>query len=462
MQIVILAGGSGTRLWPLSRQLFPKQFLSLIDNHSLIQNTALRVKDYPVHVVTSQETEFLIKNQLQEVIPTFTLDNIFSEPLARNTAPAMAYACQFFSADTVLAVLPADHHIKDTAAFLKLLQTAGQLAQKGHIVTFGITPHRPETGYGYIKTGAPSEKGAFKVEGFKEKPDLKTAEGYLKSGDYFWNSGMFVFSVKTMLEELRQHAPEIYKTAQAIGAVKPVKAETYGQFPSLSIDYAVMEKTSKLLLLPADIGWSDIGGFEALQELLPKDGNDNALHGEMTFHAIDSRNNLIFNYDTSKTLAVIGIQDQIIVHTPDALLISAQGHSQEVKQIVESLKKSGDEIVHLHKKVYRPWGFYKVLYHTPTYQVKEFSVSPGQRLSLQSHNHRSENWTVVSGKALITLDENEYSLGRGESIFIPQRSRHRVTNRDTKQPAIIIEVQMGDYLGEDDIVRYEDDYGRKS
>ncbi|PKL15412.1 MAG: mannose-1-phosphate guanylyltransferase/mannose-6-phosphate isomerase, partial [Spirochaetae bacterium HGW-Spirochaetae-6] len=276
MQIVILAGGSGTRLWPLSRQLFPKQFLSLVGTHSLIQDTALRVKNFPVHVVTSQETEFLIKNQLKEVLPTFTLDNIFSEPLARNTAPAMAYACQFFPADTVMAVLPADHHIKDTKAFLELLHKAEQLAQKGHIVTFGITPHRPETGYGYIKTGASSQNGAFQVEGFKEKPDLKTAESYVESGDYYWNSGMFVFSVGTMLGELERHAPEVYQVAQNIGPTKPVHAEIYQQFPSLSIDYAVMEKTDKLLLLPANIGWSDIGGFEALQELLPKDSNNNA------------------------------------------------------------------------------------------------------------------------------------------------------------------------------------------
>lgn len=459
MQIIILAGGGGTRLWPLSRKKFPKQFLSLIGDKSLIQNTALRVKKNNIWVVTNQDTEALTAEQLSTEIPFFQKGNVIVEPLARNTAPAIAYGASFFEDDEVLVVLPADHHIQKTDEFNRLLAEAEVLAKKGNIVTFGIIPHRPETGYGYIKVAQEKIGAACKVEAFKEKPDKATAEAYLKAGNYYWNSGMFVFTAGTLRKELAKYCPDIMGVLRNVGG-KKAEADSYAKFPSISIDYAVMEKTDKIVLLPADIGWSDIGGFEALWENLQKDANDNAIQGRMDLKTIDSKGNLFFSgASRKKIVAGIGIKDLVIVDTDDVLLVSDKKESQRVKEVFTEIQKEEREEAELHTRVFRPWGYYRNVKEEPGYKIKEIVVYPGERLSLQSHDKRSESWTVVQGQGLVINGESEVTLKRGDNILIPMGAKHRLSN-PTEELLTIVEVQMGEYLGEDDIVRYQDDYNR--
>lgn len=466
MNILILAGGSGTRLWPLSRKTYPKQFLDLITDQSLIQETALRVKDYPVYVVTNQNTDFIIESQLKEVLDNFTKKhNIILEPVARNTAPAIAYASSFFSDEEILAILPADHTIANEKAFAQLLKDGEELAIEGNIVTFGIQPSRPETGYGYIKTTSEKIDSAFKVDSFKEKPDLKTAEQYIKEGNYYWNSGMFIFSVKTIKEELKKHCPEIYNLVASLSKKESITAKDYEKFPNISIDYAIMEKTDRLLLIPADIGWNDIGGFDALADNLPKDKDGNSIKGRVDYYSVDSGNNLVFSTMKQRLVTTVGVQNLAIIETDDALLIADKKDSQKVKDMVELLKKDKRDETEIHKKVFRPWGYYRSIVKEKNYHVKEIAVYPGQRLSLQSHAHRSESWTIVEGDAVIDKGETLYQLQQyrmiyGNTIFIPVGFIHRLSNHSKDKNLKIVEVQMGDYLGEDDIVRYEDDYGR--
>ncbi len=457
MNIVILAGGSGTRLWPLSRKMYPKQLLSLIGDFSLIQNTALRTKNYPTYVVTNEETSFIIEKQLKDVLPSFYKENVIIEPVGMNTAPAIAYATTFFNENDIIAILPSDHYIQDEDRFLTLLKEAEELAKKNYIVTFGITPSRPETGYGYIQTKMDQIKNAKKVHSFKEKPPLDIAQQYVKDGNYFWNSGMFVFSVKTMKEELEKHSKDIYNVLMNIKG--SVTLEEYQQFPSISIDYAVMEKTDRILLLEADMGWNDIGGFEALYDNLDVNKEGNAIKGNVDYYGIHSENNLVYSSANNKIVASIGINDMVIVDTEDALLVANKKDSQLVKNVVEELKEKNRPEINLHKKVHRPWGYYTSLAASENYQVKEIVVYPGQRLSLQSHEKRCEQWTIIQGKSVVTVGDKDFEKNEQESIFIPKGTKHRLSN-PSDEMVKIIEVQMGTYFGEDDIVRYEDDYGR--
>jgi len=465
MNILILAGGSGTRLWPLSRKNYPKQYLDLISNKSLIQETAARVSDYPVYVVSNQDTDFLIENQLKEILSDFDKNHLILEPIGRNTAPAIAYAASFFSDEEILAVFPSDHTILNEKAFAQLIKEGEELAIEGHIVTFGIKPTRPETGYGYIRTKSDKVRSAYKVDAFKEKPDQNTAQKYLEEGNYFWNSGMFIFSVKTIKEELKKYCPEVYQVMQELAKKDLVEKKDYEKFPNISIDYAVMEKTEKLLLLSADIGWNDIGGFEALHDNLAQDENGNAVKGRVDFYSLDSQDNLIFSMMKKRMIATVGVKDLMIIETDDALLVGNKQDSQKVKDLVDLLKKDKREETDWHKKVFRPWGYYKSVVKEANYHIKEIVVYPNQRLSLQSHAHRSESWTIVAGEAVVDKGETLYQLQQyrmvyGNTIFIPVGFIHRLSNNTKDRLLKIVEVQMGDYLGEDDIVRYEDDYGR--
>ena len=371
MKALILAGGSGSRLWPLSRTQYPKQFLPLSGRHSLIQETAVRVADYPVFVVTAKDTGFLVNHHLNQVIPGFKENRIFGEPCPRNTAPAIAWAASFFNDEEVLAILPSDQTITRPEVFQGLLKQAEALAREGYLITFGIVPTRPETGYGYIKTAQEKIGAARKVEGFKEKPDLATAETYLKDGNYFWNSGMFVFSVKTLKEELKIHAPEVYQVMLSLTGKTP-SAEDYRRFPDISIDYAVMEKTQKLALLEADMGWNDLGGFEALHEHMEKDPEGNAAQGRISLKTLKAKNNLIFSMASdAKTIALLGVENLVVADTDDALLICRREDSQEVKKIFEGLKKQGSEEAQWHKKVFRPWGYYVSVREESGFKIKE-------------------------------------------------------------------------------------------
>ncbi len=459
MNIIILAGGSGTRLWPLSREKYPKQFLKLLDKKSLIQSTALRVGDNPVHVIANESSSFIIESQLKEVLKNFSSKNIITEPVGRNTAPAIAYASSFFADEDIIAVLPSDHFIKNEKLFQKLLKKAEKLAGEGRIVTFGIVPTKPDTGYGYIKIKEDKIDEAFYVDSFKEKPDLETAEKYLEAGDYFWNSGMFVFSVKTLKEELEKTAPDIHKLMLEYAGRK-VGSKDFMKFESISIDYAVMEKTEKIVLLKADIGWNDIGGFQALAETLPKDKDGNAIKGEIDFYNINSKDNLIFSTEKKKLIATLSVENLVVVETEDVLMIADKNQSSKAKEFVERLRKEDREECQLHKKVFRPWGYYTSVLKQKGYHIKEIFVYPGKRLSLQSHKYRSENWTIVSGESLIQLEDQIFKKEVGDSVFIPKNTKHRLSNPSKDKIATIVEVQLGDYVGEDDIIRYDDDYGR--
>jgi len=464
IQPIILAGGTGSRLWPLSRELYPKQVINLIGELSLLQNTVLRMaalKDVldPI-IVVGEEHRFLTKSQIEtlDCCPSF---QILLEPCGKNTAPAIcgaaAYVAQKGRAQDILLVLPADHLIQKIEPFAQAVEQASTLAQEGDIVTFGIVPDHPETGYGYIARGEGN-----KVESFVEKPDLATAEQYLNSGSYFWNSGMFAFTAETLLAEMEIHAPAIFEHMNnAVG-----QGSTDGVFfrfnpqemslcPSDSIDYAVMEKTLKASVVEADIGWSDIGSWRALWEVAEKDDQGNATFGDVVLE--DVHNSLVRSEHT--LVASVGLQDTLVVETADAVLVAPMDRSQDVKRIVDRLKKEKRSEYHAHRTVYRPWGSYTTLELQDRFQIKRITVNPGARLSLQMHHHRHEHWVVVSGTAQIQNGENTILLKENESTYIPSCTVHRLEN-----PGVIslelIEVQIGSYLGEDDIVRFDDEYGR--
>jgi len=458
LKILILAGGSGTRLWPLSRKYYSKQFLKIIENKSLLQLTFERVKDYETYIITTYGNDLLVKEDLKS--SSFKPENIIIEPIGRNTAPAIAYSASLFPEDEVLCVLPSDHFIKDIETFKKKLVEANELAKKGYIVTFGIKPTEPHTGYGYIKT-KDKKDSYFEVDTFKEKPSKETAEKYLKEGTYYWNSGMFVFKVKIILEEIKKYSPQISEVLEKIKDTNDIK-ETYSLFPDISIDYAVMEKTDKIILIPLDnIGWNDVGSFSSLHEILEKNNNQNSIDKDIKLYEIDSKNNMVicegFN---KKIVSLIGVNDLVIAETEDALLIADKKRSQDVKEVYSKINKEKREEALYHKKVIRPWGYYKSVIDEDGYKIKEIVVYPGQRLSLQSHNHRAESWTIVRGNALVTIGDKEFTLKEGQNILIPIGERHRLSNPGKKE-LVIVEVQMGKYLSEDDIVRYDDDYNRK-
>ncbi len=461
---VILAGGSGSRLWPLSRQNFPKQFLALQGDASLLQatiNRLLPVIDAKNVLIVTQEAH--AKGEAYHaLLPYQTL----FEPVARNTAPAIALAAAYLTAngdDPIMVVLPADHIIKDEACFQKHLHTAIEAAKDGGLITFGIKPTRPDTGFGYIKTLATPSHGVWPVDRFTEKPDYSTAENFLSEGNYYWNSGMFVWRASVILAEIKQHLPAVHQVVQKIiaggkaaGTFQQAVEKNFASMPSISIDYGVLEKSSHVSLIPCDIGWNDVGSWQAVQEIGAKDSNGNVIHGNVI--AVDCKNNLI--RAEKRLVAAIGVENLCVIETADAVLISNSDQTQRVREVVDSLQQRGSTEHVFHAKVNRPWGSYTVLEEDPDgFKIKRIEVAPGGRLSLQSHRQRSEHWVVVSGTATVTNGEEIITVQKNQSTYIPIGTKHRLENRGT-EPLHIVEIQVGNYLGEDDIQRYEDNYGR--
>lgn len=465
---VILSGGSGSRLWPLSRQNQPKQFLALIGDHSLFQETVLRASRLPGMqapvTVCSEDHRFMVGEQLQEI--GIASGGILLEPIARNTAPAIALAAlHVVKADpqACLLVMPADHLIEDEGAFRDAVARATALADEEWLVTFGIEPDYAETGYGYIRRGEALGDRGYRVDRFVEKPDASTAAQYVAEGTYAWNSGMFMFRAQRYLDELGEWAPDILAAATAaFSTASPdldfvrVDAAAFGRSPNDSIDYAVMEKTPHAAVVPVSCGWSDIGSWSSLWSAAARDSDGNRHEGDVL--SIDTRNNLV-RASERRMIATIGVNDLIIVDTPDATLVARKDRVQDVKQIVDLIKSAGRQEHLFHRKVYRPWGSYDSIDMGDRFQVKRIVVKPGAALSLQKHHKRAEHWIVVSGVAEVTCDENVFELRENESTYIPLGSVHRLRNRG-EMPVELIEVQSGHYLGEDDIVRLEDVYGR--
>ncbi len=467
IQPIILAGGSGSRLWPLSRELYPKQLLNLnLDDKdsSLLQATIQRLTSIPdtlpPMVVVGEEHRFIAMNQINELEPADPVQLIL-EPFGRNTAPAICAAAYFNQGKneetTILLVLPADHFITDVDSFNDAVTTAVSLAESGQLVTFGIQPDSPETGYGYIEKGE-----GHKVISFVEKPDLATAKKYLEAGNYYWNSGMFAFEISTLIEEMGKYAPEICSSMKAAvnnGTIDQtffhLDRAGMAACPSDSIDYALMEKSEIVAVVPADFGWSDIGSWQALWEVSEKDDSGNVIQGDVMVE--DVKNSLIRS--EYGLVAAVGLRNSIIVETADAVLVGPLDRSQDVKKIVKRLKAENREEYRLHRTVYRPWGSYTILEEQPSFKIKKIVVYPGKKLSLQMHHHRSEHWVVVTGTAKVTCGEDTMLVFENESTYIPNGEKHRLENPGVI-PLELIEVQNGRYLEEDDIVRFDDDFGR--
>lgn len=465
---VVLSGGSGTRLWPLSRQNQPKQFLSLIGDRSLFQETILRASKLPgvqpPVTVCSEDHRFMVGEQLQEI--GVASGGILLEPVARNTAPAIALAALHLVArdpDATMLVMPADHLIEDEAAFREAVAQAAHLGEAGWLVTFGIRPDYAETGYGYILRGELLSDSGYRVQRFVEKPDQATAERYVAEGTYAWNSGMFLFKAQRYLDELAQHAVDILAAATAAYATAGsdldfirIDKDAFATSPSDSIDYAVMEKTSRAAVVPVSCGWSDIGSWSSLWSVAERDADGNRHEGDVI--SVDTRGSLVRASDR-RMIATIGVEDLVVIDTADATLVARKDRVQDVKAIVDKLKAAGRTEHLFHRKVYRPWGSYDSIGVGERFQVKRIVVKPGAALSLQKHHKRAEHWIVVSGVAEVTCDDKVFDLHENESTYIPLGSVHRLRNRGT-EPVELIEVQSGSYLGEDDIVRLEDVYGR--
>ena len=461
---VIMAGGSGTRLWPLSRSQNPKQFLSLTGKHTMLQQTLERLSGLKMGkplTLCNEDHRFVVAEQLRDIN---ALGPIILEPVGRNTAPAIALAAlvdQQQGQDSMLLVLAADHVIENKAAFHDSVKKAIPLAKKGHLVTFGIVPTSPQTGYGYIRSGAGIESG-FAVDRFVEKPDLETAQSYLESGNYFWNSGMFLFRSSAYLAALELHRPDILEACTAaIATLTPdldfvrLNTEAFAACPDESVDYAVMEKTDKAVVVPLDAGWNDIGSWTAVWDVMDKDSEGNAAKGDVMLE--DSQDCLVMGDD--RLVCLLGVKDCIVVDTKDALLIADKTRVQDVKILVNQLKEAGRPEWRIHREVYRPWGHYDSIGSGSRYQVKRISVKPGAKLSVQMHHHRAEHWIVVSGTAMVTKGDETFLVTENQSTFIPLGTVHALENPG-KVPLELIEVQSGTYLGEDDIVRLEDRYGR--
>ena len=469
---VILSGGAGTRLWPLSRELYPKQLLALTGERTMLQQTALRLDGLagtPPVVVCNEAHRFLVAEQLRQlnIEPRATV----LEPFGRNTAPAIALAAHAAlkaggAADTdpVLIVLPADHVIRDVPTFQKAVRLALPAAEQGKLVTFGVVPNAAETGYGYIQRaeGAPVV-GVHRISRFVEKPSAEKAAQFVKSGEYYWNSGIFMFRARRYLQELERLAPEIAKVcatafanAQTDLDFTRIDAKSFESCPSDSIDYAVMEKVADALVVPLDAGWSDVGSWAALHSACEADGRGNVARGDV----ITEDSNGCYLYSESRLVAAVGLQDHVVIETKDAVLVAPKDRVQDVKKLVFRLKEQGRYEHSLHREVFRPWGSYDSIENGPRFQVKRLKVKPGATLSLQMHHHRAEHWIVVSGTARITRGDEVFLLEENQSTYIPVGVRHRIENPG-KIPVHIIEVQSGSYLGEDDIVRFEDKYGRQ-
>lgn len=464
---VILSGGAGTRLWPLSRSQYPKQFLSLAAQNTMIQETLLRLEGIDVAspiVICNESHRFIVADQLAQI----NVKNpfIILEPLGRNTAPAIAagaFKAQALDKDAVMVVLPSDHVIQNKAVLAHGVELACKTAAEGFLVTFGITPTAPETGYGYIKAEVKSGDSVFPLDKFVEKPNRETAQKYLDSGEYFWNSGMFVFKASTFLAELQHFEPEIFASVEAAYTKATVdvdfirlEKESFATSPSRSIDYAVMEKTSKGKVIPLDAGWNDVGAWSALWEVNKKDENQNVIFGDvLTQNTKDS-----YIYSQGRLVAAVGLRNMVVVETKDAVLVAERSQVQGVKDIVEELKRQErHSCVEENQVGVRPWGSYEAIERGHRYKVKHITVKPGAKLSVQMHYHRAEHWIVVSGTALVRNGDQELLLGENQSTFIPLGTVHALENPG-KVPLELIEVQSGPYLEEDDIIRFEDRYGR--
>jgi mannose-1-phosphate guanylyltransferase/mannose-6-phosphate isomerase len=469
---VILSGGFGSRLWPMSRKSFPKQMINLVDDRSLLQATLQRVQHLsentdtaPPILVINEDNYFVAAEQLQHV----GLDDyeMILEPMGRNTAAAIALAAfrarEIHGDEALLLIMPADHLIHDIEKFTTKIQSLLDHFPADQLLTFGVKPTKPHTGYGYIKTGRSTADFIYKVEKFAEKPDQKTAENYLLEGNYFWNSGLFLFQAGTYLQELKQHAPEIHEAceksyeAAQIGKDYIRIHENYQNCPDISVDYALMEKTQNACVTPLDTDWSDVGDWSSLADVLPADENGNVVRGDVIYE--NSHN--CYLHAENRLLAVVGIHDQVIVETKDAILIAHKNHTQDVRKIVKRLQDKNSPLADNHHKVHRPWGSYESIANSPNFQVKHIILKVGGKISLQKHEHRAEHWVVVDGTAEVIRNEEIFILHANESTFIPPKTLHRLSNIGEK-PLHVIEVQSGNYLGEDDIIRYEDQYGRKT
>ena len=462
---IILCGGSGTRLWPLSRTMLPKQFVRLFNDRSLFQETVLRNQTVcdQLFIVSNSEQYFLAVDQLEQV--ALCSFEFLLEPVGRNTAPAIALACLAMQADgkgdELVLVTTSDHLIKDQAAYEQAILSAKGLAEQDNLVTFGIKPAYPEVGFGYI------ESQGHDVLSFKEKPNSETAQSYLQAGNYYWNSGMFCFKASVFLEELKTYAPEIYQACldalpnKKNGLEWRIDLSAMEAIPEDSIDYAVMEKSKKVKVIPCDIGWSDLGSFDALFEEIKQPKEENAILARLENSpppiCIDSSNNLVMTGE--RQIALIDVNDLLIVDTSDALLISSKASSQKVKQVVAEIKKVAPELAEIHRLAHRPWGTYEVLQSSEQYKVKRIVVKPACKLSLQKHFHRNEHWIVVSGTATVTVGSEMFLVRPNESTYIQMGELHRLENKG-KIDLVMIEVQVGEYTGEDDIVRVDDEYGR--
>jgi mannose-1-phosphate guanylyltransferase / mannose-6-phosphate isomerase len=460
---IILCGGSGTRLWPLSRTLRPKQLLALNGEQTLLQQTATRLLAHVdaanLFTVTHEDHKFEVKGQLAEVAPA-AIANVLAEPCARNTLPAIAWAVHKINqqdSNAIIGVFASDHAIDNQQAFLDAWATAETAAQEDYLVLLGIKPHEPAIGYGYIK---PAESLAFKtklpvlqVAQFVEKPDLEKATQFVRDG-YLWNSGMFVFKASAFMNMLKQYQPDLAQQVSKMTAEN--FAETYANFPNLSMDYGLAEKADKVAVVPVDMAWSDLGSWDSIYQRHEKDADNNVMHGEV--FAQDTTNSLLWSQ--TSLLATAGLDNIVVIQTADATLICDRNRTEEIKTLVERVKAYKPELTEIHQTVYRPWGSYTVLEESANFKIKRIVVNPGAKLSMQMHKHRSEHWVVVSGEATITNNEIEYKLQENQSAYIPKTHRHRLANEATV-PLAIIEVQCGDYVGEDDIIRFDDTYGRK-
>ncbi|WP_457640395.1 mannose-1-phosphate guanylyltransferase/mannose-6-phosphate isomerase [Persephonella sp.] len=482
MKSVILAGGSGTRLFPLSRKKFPKQFLNLGDEHTLFQKTVSRnlkvVSDIDnIVIVTNNDYQFHVKNQLKPFLKN-KIPNMILEPIGRNTAPAIALAAKYLldkmgvDENEVMFILPSDHIISPDEKFVEYAKQAEEIAKEGYVVTFGVNPTKPETGYGYIEADTENSlfnhsanksfNQSYRVKQFHEKPDLETAQKYIISGNYYWNSGMFAFSIKTIFEEFEKYTPEIFEFIKDKSYEEILMS--FDQMPDISIDYAVMEKTDKAVVLPLHIIWSDVGSWDSVYDILEKDENQNVKVGNVI--DIDTKNSLIMG--NHRLIATIGIDNLMIIETPDVIVVAKKGEGQKLKDLVSILKKNPEtkEITEYHTTVYRPWGSYTELEKGERYRIKRITVQPGEKLSLQMHHHRSEHWVVVKGTAKVVLEDEDGNLKESyvhenESIFVPKTAKHRLINPG-KIPLELIEVQVGEYVEEDDIIRFDDKYQRCS
>jgi len=459
---LILAGGSGSRLWPLSRELYPKQLLNIQESESLLQSTFLRLKEFiePSNIISMTGVKHLanVRYQLSSITENPV---VLSEPISKNTAPAIIVGTKYISecsdSDPVIFVVPSDHMIKDTKAFYETAKKAEKIAEEGYIVTFGINPTYPETGYGYINVSDVKIDSGYMVNKFVEKPSVEKAEEYMSSGSYFWNSGIFMFKASTLLEQAEKLAPEIYSKLSNFDFTKSseIPFTEFDKMPNISIDYAIMEKSSKIALVEMASDWNDLGSWKSIYDVSKKDENGNVKIG----HVLDEGSKNSFVYSSSKLVATIGLEDIVLVETEDAVLACKADKSQDVKKIFDTLKKQNDNTHLVHKTVYRPWGYYTVLAQGKGFLTKMIHVNSGQKLSVQSHNHRSEHWVVLEGTAKVLLEGKEHILSPGHSVDISVKAIHSLQN-PYKDDLKIIEVQKGDLLIEEDIIRYEDMYGR--